>query len=101
MRTVIFPIGGMNFATSGRSIEKRLGALAAISQVVASYVSQTVTITYDETSISERVLHDLIKDYGFACGEPITAADQLQAGAWASQCEMQHDDGSSECRTLT
>src|SRR5262249_17641619 len=84
MRTVTLPVEGLNFATCTRSIEKRLGALAAIKQVDASYVSQTVTVTFDETHIGEDVLRDLVKDCGFACGEPMVAVDRLQAWARAA-----------------
>lgn len=84
MRTVTLPVEGLNFATCARSIEKRLGALAAIKQVDASYVSQTVTVTFDETHIGEDVLRDLVKDCGFACGEPVVAVDRLQAYARAA-----------------
>ncbi|MGE5334114.1 MAG: heavy-metal-associated domain-containing protein [Nitrososphaerota archaeon] len=79
MRTVTLPVEGLNFATCARSIEKRLGALAAIWQVDASYVSQTVTVSFDETRISEDVLRDLVNDCGFASGEPMLAVDRLQA----------------------
>jgi Cu2+-exporting ATPase len=84
MRTVTLPVEGMNFATCARSIEKRLGALAAIRQVDASYVSQTVTVTFDETCIREDVLRDLVKDCGFACGEPLMAVERLEASAHAA-----------------
>ena len=43
MKTVTVPVKGLNFAGCGREIEKRLGKLAPILAVEASYVSQTVT----------------------------------------------------------
>ncbi len=55
-----------------REIEKHLGKLAPIAHVAASYVSQTVTITSDETRIGEAELREMVKDCGFACGEPLT-----------------------------
>lgn len=90
MQIVTLPVEGLNFATCARSIEKRLGALTAISQVDASYVSQTVTITYDEQHISESVLRDLVKDCGFACGEPMAAGKMLQASARAAHRQSVH-----------
>ena len=84
MQTITLPVEGLNFATCARSIEKRLGALAAVSHVDASYVSQTVCVTYDETRISEDTLRDLVKDCGFACGEPLTAVNRLRASAQAT-----------------
>ena len=49
METVTLPVKGLNFAGCAREIEKRLGKLESIAHVAASYVSQSVTITYDET----------------------------------------------------
>jgi Cu2+-exporting ATPase len=72
METVTLPVKGLNFAGCAREIEKNLSKLEPIAQVEASYVSQTVTVTYDETGLSEAQLREMVKDCGFACGEPIT-----------------------------
>src|SRR5438034_2713775 len=72
MNTVTLPVKGLNFAGCAREIEKNLGKLEPIKQVAASYVSQTVTITYDESKLSEVQLREMVKDCGFACGEPLT-----------------------------
>src|SRR6266699_5669289 len=72
METVTLPVKGLNFAGCAREIEKNLSKLEPIAQVDASYVSQTVTITYDETRLDEAQLRELVKDCGFACGAPLT-----------------------------
>src|SRR5690348_11818396 len=72
METVTLPVKGLNFAGCAREIEKHLGKLAPIAHVEASYVSQTVTITYDETRLDEAQLREMVKDCGFACGAPLT-----------------------------
>src|SRR6266516_4207630 len=72
METVTLPVKGLNFAGCAREIEKHLSKLDTIAQVDASYVSQTVTITYDETRLGEAQLREMVKDCGFACGAPIT-----------------------------
>src|SRR5437016_5320457 len=72
MNTVTLPVKGLNFAGCAREIEKHLGKLAPIAQVEASYVSQTVTITYDETRLDETQLREMVEDCGFACGDPLT-----------------------------
>jgi Cu2+-exporting ATPase len=72
MRTITLPVKGLNFAGCAREIEKHLSKLDGIAQVEASYVSQTVTVTYDENRLSETQLRELVKDCGFACGEPLT-----------------------------
>ena len=77
MKTVTVPVKGLNFAGCGREIEKRLGQLAPILAVEASYVTQTATITYDETRMTEAQLRKLVEDCGFACGEPLSLATRL------------------------
>src|SRR6266702_3240513 len=72
MRTVTLPVKGLNFAGCAREIEKNLSKLTPIAQVEASYVSQTVTITYDETRLGEAALRKMVRDCGFACGAPLT-----------------------------
>ena len=73
MTTVTLPIKGLNFAGCAREIEKHLGKLEPIKQVDASYVSQTATITFDETERSLAQLREMVKDCGFACGAPLSA----------------------------
>jgi P-type Cu2+ transporter len=87
MRVVTLPVEGMNVATCARGIEKRLGALGAVTQVDASYVSQSVTVTYDERQISAAVLRDLVRDCGFACGDSMvpTAVHAHEAPPVAAQ----------------
>ncbi len=70
MKTATLPVKGLNFAGCAREIEKNLGKHDGIAQVEASYVSQTVTVTYDENRLSDIQLRELIKDCGFLCGEP-------------------------------
>jgi Cu2+-exporting ATPase len=72
MKTATLPVKGLNFAGCAREIEKNLSKLAPIAHVEASYVSQTATITYDETRLDEAQLREMVKDCGFACGAPLT-----------------------------
>src|SRR5260221_5288105 len=70
MITATLPVKGLNFAGCAREIEKHLSKLDGIALVEASYVSQTVTVTYDEHRLSDTQLRELITDCGFLCGEP-------------------------------
>src|SRR5260370_39552018 len=72
METVTLPVKGLNFAGCAREIEKHLGKLAPIAQVHASYVSQTVTITYDETRLGETQLGGQAKACGLGSGAPLS-----------------------------
>src|SRR5512147_1237376 len=84
MRTVTVPIGGCNFASCGRDLEKRLARVSGIAEVNASYVSQTATITYDETRLTAANLQDLVRDCGFGCGEPLAMGVTKSVGAAAA-----------------
>ncbi len=85
MQTITLPVQGLNFATCAAIIEKRLGALGPVAAVDASYVSQTVTVTYDEGHMREETLRELVQDCGFACGQPMTASHLLHAAAEAER----------------
>lgn len=83
MNTITVPIGGCNFASCTQTLEKHLRTFSAVAKVNASYVTQTATITFDETHLSEQHLRELVQDCGFACGEPmdapVTTADPAMA----------------------
>ncbi len=85
MKTLTLPVKGMNFAGCAPEIEKSLSKHDAIEHVDASYVSQTVTVRYDETKLSEAQLQALVNDCGFLCGEPLTESGQVD-----HQKDMQH-----------
>src|SRR5258708_4218276 len=85
MRTATFPVGGLNFAGCAPGIEKHLGTIQGITRVEASYVSQTVTLTYDEGRMREETLRELVKDCGFACGQAMTPTHLLHAAAEAER----------------
>ena len=94
MKTVTLPVKGLNFAGCAREIEKNLGKHEPIKQVEASYISQTATITYDETRLSEAQLREMLKDCGFACGEALTYPDHHEATYRAtSSSTMLHTAG--------
>ncbi len=99
MKTVTFPVRGMNFATCANGIEKHLQALQAVAAVDASYVTQTVTITFDERNVSENTLRDYVSDCGYACDMPLTysatprqqAAPALVDTEQTASSDMTHD----------
>ena len=104
MKTATFPVKGLNFAGCAREIEKSLSKLEGVAQVEASYVSQTVTMTYDDTQWRETQLRDHLKDCGFLCGEPwsetsnpaLSAQQSRRHGMMppaASMPGMEHGDG--------
>ncbi|HEY7832708.1 MAG TPA: heavy metal translocating P-type ATPase [Ktedonobacterales bacterium] len=74
MSTATFPVQGLNFAGCALAIEKRLTSYPGIERAEASYVTQTVTITYDESRLDERHLRTLVQDCGFACGAALSPA---------------------------
>jgi len=93
MKTVTVPVKGLNFAGCGREIEKRLGKLAPIRAVEASYVSQTATITYDEDRMTEAQLRKLVEDCGYACGEPLSPGTRPSTTAERGGTSTHQEDG--------
>jgi copper chaperone CopZ len=88
----------LNFAGCAREIEKSLGKLVPIIKVEASYVTQTATITYDETKLSEVQLKEMVNGCSFGCGEPLTEsipALSEVAHAHHHHHEMQHGTASA------
>ncbi|HCF86715.1 MAG TPA: hypothetical protein DEV72_16130, partial [Ktedonobacter sp.] len=93
MKTVTLPVKGLNFAGCAREIEKSLGKLEPITKVDASYVTQTATITYDETRLSEAQLKEMVNGCGFVCGESLAEsipALSEDSHAHHNHHEMQH-----------
>jgi Cu2+-exporting ATPase len=106
LKTATLPVKGLNFAGCAREIEKNLSKLDGIAQVEASYVSQTVTVTYDENTLSDTQLRGLIKDCGFLCGAPWSETSNPALSAQLSSLQatiphaehmpaMEHADGHS------
>jgi Cu2+-exporting ATPase len=81
VKTITVPVEGLNFASCAQSIEKRVGSFSGIHEVAASYVTQTVTITFDEHALSEATVRDLVRDCGFACGETCDPVEMLAQAA--------------------
>jgi Cu2+-exporting ATPase len=81
VKTITVPVGGLNFASCARAIEQRLATFTGVRQIDASYVTQTATITFDERQISETLIRELVRDCGFACGEPCDPAEMLAQAA--------------------
>src|SRR5258708_36271464 len=94
MITATLPVKGLNFAGCTREIEKHLSKLDGIALVEASYVSQTVTVTYDEHRLSDTQLRELITDCGFLCGEPWseTSNPALSAQLSTVHATMPHNE---------
>jgi Cu2+-exporting ATPase len=85
VRTDTFPVQGLNFAGCARAIEKRLSMMRGIAGVEASYVTQSVTITYDDAQLTAAAVRDLVRDCAYACGQPMTASHLLHAAVEAER----------------
>ena len=95
VKTISLPVFGLNNATCGQIIERRVGALPGVTRVDASYVTQSVTIAYDERQINEQTLRAQVTDCGFACGEEMTTTQTLHASAQRQRATAPtpaHDD---------
>ena len=81
MKTITVPVEGLNFASCAQSIEKRLHGFSGVHEVAASYVTQTVTIMFDEQAMSGATIRELVRDCGFACGEVCDPVEMLAEAA--------------------
>ena len=99
MKTVTLPVKGLNFAGCAREIEKSLGKLEPITKVDASYVTQTATITYDETRLSEAQLKEMVHGCGFVCGESL--AESIPALSEDSHAHHHHHEMQHGTATAT
>ncbi len=69
MTTRTFDASGMTQVLDTRLIEKSLRQLPGIRAVDASYVSQSVTVTYDETRIDDAAIARRIRECAHCAGE--------------------------------
>ena len=79
MATITLPVSGFDSAGCAVAIEKRLADAHGVEQAQASYVTRSVTITFDETLTSVETLRALVSDCGFLCGAPLTAVGSAAA----------------------
>ncbi|MEW6636972.1 MAG: HAD-IC family P-type ATPase, partial [Actinomycetota bacterium] len=67
MKEVVLEAGGLLRGSSGPALESFLLRHRGIHRAEASYMSETVTVEYDEAEISEEELYGLIEDCGCHC----------------------------------
>jgi Cu2+-exporting ATPase len=67
MREVVLEAGGLLHGSSGPALETFLRRHPGIHHVEASYMSDTVTVGYDETAISQDAIRGLIEQCGYHC----------------------------------
>lgn len=85
MQTITLPVSGFDSAGCAVAIEKRLAGAYGVERAQASYVTRSVTITYDETLTSVETLRALVATCGFACGAPMGAGASMEKPAGAAQ----------------
>ena len=95
MKTVTLPVKGLNVAGCAPELEKSLSKLTSITDVAASYVTQTVTITYDETMLSEEQVRNYVNRCGFRCGEPLMESYIMPASTEQPMQHAQHQHATS------
>ena len=67
MRQVVLEAGGMLRGSSAPALETVLRRRAGVRSVEASYLSDTVTVMYDEDRVTEADLRGLIEECGYHC----------------------------------
>ncbi len=92
MKTVTIPVRGLDSAGCAVAIEKRLATIPSIASAEASSVTNSATITFDDTRIDVDTLRALVTECGFACGKPLEMAlpDDISA---STPAHAQHSAG--------
>jgi len=72
MQTRVFEVHGMGQVMSPKLVEKQLARVPGVRKALASYVSQSATVTYEEAMVSPDAIEAAIRDCGFHCrGEAV------------------------------
>ena len=83
MKEVVLEAGGLLRGSSGPALESFLLRHRGIHRAEASYMSETVTVEYDEAEISEEELYGLIEDWDMGA---VTSLHN-----WGSGCTEQYE----------
>ena len=67
MKEIVLEAGGLVRGSSGPALETFLHRHPGIHHAEASYMSDTVTVGYDETEVSEAEIRRLIEECGYHC----------------------------------
>ncbi len=87
MREVVFEASGLVRGSSGPALETYLRRHRGIDHAEASYMSETVTVGYDVTAISEAEIRYLIQDFGCHCAGEVLPQHLCER---ASDVAVQH-----------
>jgi Cu2+-exporting ATPase len=71
MRTQTFEASGVDEVLSAQVVEKQLARLPGVRTASASYVSQSVTVTYDEATVGASAIVAAIRACGMHCAGEI------------------------------
>ena len=74
MKEIVFEAGGMLRGSSAPALETYLRRQAGVHHASASYMSDTVTVGYDENVISKAAIGVLIEQCGYHCRGEIVPA---------------------------
>ena len=86
MKTATFSIGGMHCASCSARNERILKKLEGVRDATVNFGTHSARVVFDETVVSERVLHEAVIDNGyqvlaseFAHEHKVQAQRELQA----------------------
>lgn len=65
MKKELIQVGGMTCAACSRRVEKAIGKLDGIEEVVVNFATEKAAVTFDESSCSLEIIKNAIKDAGY------------------------------------
>ncbi len=81
MREVVLEAGGLLRGSSGPALETFLRRHNGIHHAEANYMSDTVTVGYDENTITQAEIERLIEQCGYHCRGEVVPSNLIKPGA--------------------
>ncbi|MBR5312764.1 MAG: copper-translocating P-type ATPase [Clostridia bacterium] len=69
MITKKFKVGGMSCAACQASVERAVSAVSGVDSVTVSLMTNSMTVEFDETAVSDELLCKAVADAGYSAGE--------------------------------
>lgn len=65
MKTIELKVEGMSCSHCENAVKTAVGALTAVAEVLVSLEHKTVSVTFDETLVTDDVIKKAIEDQGY------------------------------------
>lgn len=81
-----YPITGMSCSSCAQTIEKAVGKLPGVNEVVVNFATEKMTIEYEATLLSENVLLEAVRNAGYGVQQQLASTTFEVSGMSCSSC---------------